>query len=138
MDDNDLLPSRKKLKVILDSDNESEDSFSVSVTKPSLEKTKESKFVVKKSMISKTEDENIPLPDPFELPKNFRPDVASALKLGKMTLSTNRAFLSSIASAMVVYKKYPSSDDYINVARTIVNRYPFMKSPTGKPYVSSI
>ena len=135
MDDNDLLPSRKKLKVILDSDNESEESFCVSVTKPSLEKTKESKFLVKKSMISKTEDENIPLPDPFELPKNFRPDVASALKLGKMTLSTNRAFLSSIASAMFVYK---SSDDYINVARSIVNRYPFMKSPTGKPYVSSI
>ena len=135
MDDNDLLPSRKKLKVILDSENESEESFSVSVTKPSLKKTKESKFVVKKSMISKTEDENIPLPDPFELPKNFRPDVASALKLGKMTLSTNRAFLSSIASAMFVYK---SSDDYINVARSIVNRYPFMKSPTGKPYVSSI
>ena len=135
MDDNDLLPSRKKLKVILDSENESEESFSVSVTKPSLEKTKESKFVVKKSMISKTEDENIPLPDPFELPNIFRPDVASALKLGKMTLSTNRAFLSSIASAMFVYK---SSDDYINVARSIVNRYPFMKSPTGKPYVSSI
>ena len=31
-----------------------------------------------------------------------------------------------------------ASDDYNNVARSIVAKYPFMKSPTGKPYISII
>ncbi len=53
-----------------------------------------------------------------------------------MTISTNKAFLSTVTASMFSHKRYPSADDYTNVARTIVQKYPFMKSPTGKPYVS--
>ena len=55
-----------------------------------------------------------------------------------MTFETNKSFLSAVATAMFTYKKYPTSDDYNNFAlrRVIIHKYPFMKSPTGKPYVS--
>ncbi len=86
----------------------------------------------------KTEDDKVPLPDPFELPRNYRPDVVQALESKKMTLGTTSSFLSAIAGSMFTYKRYPTNEDYVNVARVIVQKYPFMKSPTGKPYVSSI
>lgn len=92
----------------------------------------------KRFKLNKSKEDGVPLPDPFELPKNFRPDVASALASGKMTLETNTFFLSTVAGAMFTYKRYPTSDDYTNVARTICAKYPFMKSPTGKPYVSLV
>lgn len=90
----------------------------------------------KRFKFNKSKQDSIPLPDPFELPKNFRPDVAAALASGKMTLETKTFFLSTIAGAMFTYKRYPTSDDYANVARAICAKYPFMKVPTGKPYIS--
>lgn len=88
--------------------------------------------------MSKTAEDSIPLPDPFILPKNFRPDVTTALQSGKMTYETGRAFLTAVASSMFTYKRYPTADDYINVACTIIEKYPFMKSHTGKPYYVSL
>ena len=72
----------------------------------------------------------------YHLPKHFRPDVEVALKSGKMTIDTNKSFLSTVAAAMFAYKRYPTADDYNNVARVIIHQYSFMKSPTGKPHVS--
>ena len=46
------------------------------------------------------------------------------------------AFLSSVASAMLVFKRYPTKEDYVNVARSIIEKYDFMSSPAGTPYVS--
>ena len=97
------------------------------------------KYVLKqvpKSFVCKTEDDAIPHLDPFELPKHYRPDVEVDLKSGSMTEDTTRAFLSSVPASMFMYKRYPSADDYRNVARVILQKYPFMKSATGKPYVS--
>ena len=85
----------------------------------------------------KTEDDAVPLPDPFPLPKHYRADVEVALANGKMTKETTSSFLSSIASAMLVYKRYPTHDDYVGVARTILQKYSFMASPVGTPYVSN-
>ena len=129
-DEDDLLflPKRQKPGVLSESDSE------VS-TKTSIVSSKYCLKSLPKSVVKSPED-NVPLPDPFTLPKNYRPDVASALSTGKMTMETTRAFLSTVASAMFTYKRYPTNDDYSNVARTIITKYPFMKSPTGKPYVS--
>ena len=136
-DDEDIPISISKIrKTTLDSDDECDDNvFEVKSCKS--DSHTKSKYILKTlpRVITKTEDDAIPLPDPFELPKNYRPDVESALKSGKMTLDTNKAFLSTVAACMFSYKKYPTSDDYNNVARTIVQKYPFMKSPIGKPYV---
>ena len=75
----------------------------------------------------KTEDDEIPLPDPFPIPKNYRIDVETSLKSGKMNRQTKSAFFSSIASAVLQYKKYPTKEDYISVARAITVKYPFLK-----------
>jgi len=60
--------------------------------------------------ICKTEQDSVPLPDPFELPKNYRPDIELVLKSGKMTTDTNKAFLSTVAAAMFAYKRYPTAN----------------------------
>ena len=91
----------------------------------------------KKLKFVKTEDDTIPLPDPFPLPKHYRADVEVALASGKMTKETMSAFLSAIAAAMLVHKRYPTREDYICVARSVVQKYSFMASPAGTPYVSS-
>ena len=46
------------------------------------------------------------------------------------------SFLSAVASAMLVYKRYPSKDDYISVARSVIEKYSFMSSLVGTPYLS--
>lgn len=40
----------------------------------------------------KTDDDAVPLPDPFPLPKNYKTDVNVALKTGKMTRETKKQF----------------------------------------------
>jgi hypothetical protein len=91
---------------------------------------------VKRPKFVKTEDDAVPLPSPFPLPKHYRADVEVSLANGKMTETTTSSFLSSIASAMLVYKRYPTRDDYVGVAQTILQKYSFMASPIGTPYVS--
>ena len=82
------------------SDNSDDENKSLPV------KAKRPKFV-------KTKDDAIPLPNPFPLPKHYRADVEVALANGKMTKTTTSSFFSSVASAMLVYKRYPTHDDYV-------------------------
>lgn len=84
----------------------------------------------------KSDDDKLPLPDPFPLPKNYKADIDVALKTGKMTRETKKRFFSAVAAAMFTYKKYPQPEDYQNVARCVVSKYPFLKSPVGSPHVS--
>ena len=84
----------------------------------------------------KSEDDNTPLPSPFPLPKHYRSDVELALHTGKMIKDSMSAFLSSVASAMLVFKRYPTKEDYVNVARSIIEKYDFMSSLAWTPYVS--
>lgn len=83
----------------------------------------------------RSEDDAIPLPSPFNLPKHYRSDVEMGLEIGKMTKETMSSFLSSVAAAMLVHKRYPTKDDYVCVARSVIEKYTFMSSPTGTPYV---
>ena len=61
--------------------------------------------------IVKSEEDKIPS---FDLPKTFAQCIESK------TLETDRAFLSSVAGAMFSYKRYPSGEDFYNVAWAIV------------------
>lgn len=101
----------------------------VDVDCPSTPKRKRRKLI-------KSEDDLIPLPNPFPLPKHFRADVEAALANKKMTMETTAAFYSAIASSMLVFKKYPTPEDYITVGRSIVQKYDFLSQPVGTPYVS--
>ena len=77
------------------------------------------------------------LPSPFPLPRSFRPDVRVALESRKMTLETTGSFLSTIASAIAKFTLYPTKDDLSDVARAIIDQYPFMQASKGKLYVST-
>ena len=86
--------------------------------------------------IKKLKMEEQSLPDPYEFPDNFRPDVELALSNKQLTKETAKAFISRVAAHIFTYKKYPSQDEYVSVARAVIAKYPFMKSPTGRPIVS--
>ena len=74
--------------------------------------------------ISKNKDHDIPLPNPFPLPKNYRSDVTAALETGQMTHETESAFLLAVASSISKYKKFPTKEDYVDVATCIIEKYP--------------
>ena len=63
-------------------------------------------------------DSAIPLPEPFPLQKHYGATIEEALAKKEMTNKTTRAFLSSIAAAILVYKHYPTRSDYEMVAKT--------------------
>lgn len=51
----------------------------------------------KKRGIVKMEDDLIPLPDPFPLPKHYQRNVEDALRSGNMPTKERRMFLSDVA-----------------------------------------
>ena len=61
----------------------------------------------------KTTDDAIPLPDPFPLPKYYRPDVQVALSNGKIMKETMSSFLSTVAAAMLVFKRCLTKEKYM-------------------------
>ena len=116
------------------SDNEEWDSPSVpesSCTSASVDTPK-----AKRMLIVKDEEDTVPLPDPFPLPKHYGNEVDVALKSKQMTTSVRKAFIQKVAASMLCYKRYPTSTDYVSVGRSVVSAYPFLKSPAGSPAVS--
>lgn len=128
--DNIVCP-RKKPCLGFDSDSDGGNNKEV-VIRPPLP------IKVAKSTIVKGEDDFVPLPDPFDLPKHYRADVEAALACKTMTKDTTKAFFSSVASSMLKFKRYPTKEDYLNVSRVVVTKYPFLASPVGTPTVSVI
>ena len=90
----------------------------------------------KRKRTVKSEEDAVPLTDPFPLPKHYSTEVEVALKAKRMSMVTRQDFLGKVASSMLYYKRYPSSADYANVGRTIIQKYPFLRSPVGSPAVS--
>lgn len=74
-------------------------------------------------MVVKTEDDKVPLPDPFPLPKHYPHNIEEALKEGKLSLTQKQDFFSEIASSMLRYKRYPTKEDYICVGCSIIKKY---------------
>ena len=92
----------------------------------------------KKRKMVKTEDDSMPLPHPFPLPKHYTQDIESALRRKNMSTKEKQRFISDVASAMLRFKRYPTHDDYLCVARSVVLKYPFIKTSDAKPYVSVV
>ena len=77
---------------------------------------------IKKQKFIKSEDDAIPLPDPFPLLKHYPGTIETALKQGNMAYNEKRGFYSEVASAMLRFKRYPSYDDYMCVAWSITSK----------------
>lgn len=88
--------------------------------------------------VIKTDDDSVPLPDPFPLPRHYRSDVEEAIVNRKMDRETTSALCTSVAAAMLVYKKYPATKEYEHVVKAIISKCSFMASPIGTPYVRTL
>lgn len=76
------------------------------------------------------------LSTPFNLPKNYPPEVQCALSTKSMMPHTVNRFLTTIARAIYNEKCYPTAEEYSRVAQEIIGMYPFLASPVGNPHVS--
>lgn len=74
----------------------------------------------------------------FVFPKNFAPHVELGLKNKDMSITATRTFYTTVARAMFVHKRYPSSIEFDAVARLIVGKFPFLKSPIGDGHVRTV
>lgn len=79
-----------------------------------------------------------PLPNPFELPRNFPPIVTVGLEERKLCGKARGKFLSSIAAAVYMKKCYPTAEEYRHIGDRIIKFYPFLKSSNGYGYVRSM
>ena len=109
----------------------------VAETKPSVKVEKYRIASPLPNTIKHSDDVSVSLPDPFPLPINYRPDVEECLRAGKMTKTSRSSFFSSVAGAMFNYKRFPSHDEKVRVARQIESKYPFLGvAGVGRSYVS--
>ena len=53
-----------------------------------------------------------------------------------MNNETESAFISAVGASIFKYKNFPTKEDYIEMATSIIEKYPFIKASRGKPYVS--
>ena len=88
-----------------------------------------SKCVIQLKRVTQRKQE-LPLPTPFPLPKNF-PAVALALEGGKLTGNTRVKFVTALANAVFMHKSYPTSHELDDVARAAVREWEFLGSKSG-------
>ena len=86
--------------------------------------------------IQKKKKEEPPLPQPFQLPRNYPKSVEEGIESGNLTGKARTKFISSVAAAIFRFKSYPTKDEHEHVSRQIVQAYPFMTG--GGRYVSSM
>ena len=91
--------------------------------------------IVSSKKLKAVKEEGDAIPNPFSLPNHYCSEVETVLKLGRLSNVTRQAFIASIVSLMLNYKRYPSSEDYANVGQAIIMKYPFLKSPVSSPAV---
>ena len=115
----DYLSVRKRRPQVLDDVSDVSDDESAggsTVILDSEEAVDEVKVIVSsKKLKAVKEDDAIPLPNPFPLPNHYRSEVETALKLGRLSNVTRQAFIARIATLMLNYKRYPSSEDYASI-----------------------
>ena len=60
------------------------------------------------------------LPMPFDLPRNFQPNIQAGLDEKNLTGRARAKFITSIAEAIYRFKSYPTREEYEHVANQIV------------------
>ena len=135
--DTGIKRSKRRLLSLSDEESEILDSSKFeAVADDSITSDGNSLKIRKRRRLEKSKEDSIPLPNPYPLPKHYRRDVEEALKRKALTKDTHSHFLSTVASSMFAFKRYPTSEDYKNVTKAIVQKYSFFKSSVGTPTVS--
>ena len=69
-----------------------------------------------------------PFNQSFSSTKTFSRDVEFALQEKKKCKESNKKFISVVASAVLVYNRYPSASIYENVGWAVLSKYAFLQS----------
>lgn len=80
--------------------------------------------------------QELPLPNPFPLPRNFTPAVTTALQEKKLTGKTRAKFVTALANAIFIYKSYPTLRELEDVCRAATKKWEFLATKSG--FVSPI
>ena len=70
------------------------------------------------------------------IPKKFSKKTMEAIKLGILTKGMRTEVTNMIAVQMLQETSYPSSEEYTDVCRCLVETYPVLKDTIGNGYVS--
>lgn len=68
---------------------------------------------------------------PFELPRNFQPNIQAGLDEQNLTGRARAKFITSIAEAMYRFKSYPTKEEFEHVASQVVKKWKFLETRTG-------
>ena len=68
---------------------------------------------------------------PFDLPRNFQPNIQAGLDEKNLTGRARAKFITSIAEAIYRFKSYPTREEYEHVANQIVKKWTFLETKTG-------
>ena len=79
-----------------------------------------------------------PLPIPFELPRNYKPEVMAGLEKNFFSGTVVTKFLAAVAAAIFRYKGYPTTAEYEHIGQQIIAKCPFLKRSSGTGYVSHV
>lgn len=71
------------------------------------------------------------LPMPFELPRNFQPNIQAGLDDKNLTGRARAKFITSIAEAIYRFKSYPTREEYEHVANRMVQKWTFLETRSG-------
>ena len=73
----------------------------------------------------------------FAVPCNFSTSTEEALKSGKLTRPNRTEIVQALSTAMLVYTKVPTKEQYNTVCQKLIERFPVLKDDVGTTgYVS--
>ena len=76
------------------------------------------------------------LPNPFPLPQYFPATVEVGLQNESIGIISK--FATCIASLILCFKQYPTTQEFTGVAQQVIEKYPWMKARLGPPTVCYI
>lgn len=76
------------------------------------------------------------VPSPFPIP-TFRQSTMKSLEKGLLTTPDRRYIVQTIATVLMTYVQRPSLDCCNDVAKSVIDKYPFLKDTVGEGQVST-
>jgi len=73
------------------------------------------------------------LPNPFQLPQHFLATVEVGLPNESIGIISK--FATCIASSILYFEQYPTTQEFTEVAQQVIEKYPWMKARLGPPMV---
>ena len=100
-------------------------------TSPKKIKLDSTSTVSVRKLITSKQDQEVPLPRPFQLPQNYHDDIMKGLERKKLLGIDKAKFITAIAESIYAYKKNPTKEEYDHVALQIIKKWSFLGDKNG-------